>query len=265
MNIIESRLRTLLFFASAFLWTTLITVCGTVLLVLPRSITVHYLRMWASGTLWLLRVIGGITHEIRGVEHLQELWNSSRPALFLCGHQSAWETIVFHLLVRDPCFFMKRELMRIPFYGWLAWKVGMISIARDRSASTLKRLLKHRFPLAIKRMQRGQSAIFFPAGTRVPVGKRQELHLLVHKLYEQAGEHGFPTFIVALNSGACWPKKGNLHQGEISICIESIPSGLSKHEFAKELTAINTIQAYLPYGTHQEALRGIVFRTASHA
>ena len=265
MNSLKPRLRTLLFFASAFLWTALITIFGTVLLVLPRGITVHYLRMWASGTLWLLHVIGGITHEIRGVEHLQELWKDARPALFLCGHQSAWETIVFHLLVRDPCFFMKRELMRIPFYGWLAWKVGMISISRERDPATLKKFLKVHFPLALERMQRGQSAIFFPAGTRVPVGKHQELYPLVHKLYERTSALNLPTFIVALNSGACWPKNGDLQPGEIVLCIKPIPPHLGKKDFEKTIDTINTIQAFLPHGARQEALSGIVFRTESHA
>lgn len=269
MNFQTPRLRTLLFFASAFLWTVLITVCGTVLLILPRTFTVHYLRMWASVVLWLLRVVVGIRHEIRGAEHLQGLWNDSRPALFLCGHQSAWETVIFHLLVRDPCFFMKQELMRIPFYGWLAWKVGMISISRDRNPATLKRFIKVHFPRAIEHMQRGQSIIFFPAGTRVPVGKKQELHLLVHKLYEEAGKKGFPTYIVALNSGACWPKDGDLHPGEITLCVESIPARLNRDEFEKEIQGINTIQSFLPHGARQEALQealsGINLRNTSHA
>jgi 1-acyl-sn-glycerol-3-phosphate acyltransferase len=265
MNFLKPRLRTLLFFASAFLWTVLITVCGTVLLILPRIITVHYLRMWASVVIWLLRVVADIKHEIRGVEHLQELWKDSRPALFLCGHQSAWETIIFHLLVRDPCFFMKKELMRIPFYGWLAWKVGMISISRDRSTTTLRKLIDQCFPRALDLMKRGQSIIFFPAGTRVPVGQKQELHLFVHKLYERVSRGGFQTYVVALNSGACWPRDGDLHPGEITLCIESIPAGLKRVEFGKAIQGINTIQSFLPHGARQEELSGINFHKTSRA
>ncbi len=114
-------------------------------------------------------------------------------------------------------------------------------------------------------MQRGQSAIFFPAGTRVPVGKRQELYLLVHKLYEQTSKCNLPTFIVALNSGACWPKAGDLQPGKIVLCIEPIPPHLNKKDFEQTIEIINTIQAFLPHGARQEDLRGIVFRTASHA
>jgi hypothetical protein len=118
-------------------------------------------------------------------------------------------------------------------------------------------------------MRRGQSIIFFPAGTRVSVGRKQELHLFVHKLYENVSKGGFQTYVVALNSGACWPKDGDLHPGEITLCIESIPAGLNRDEFEKEIQGINTIQSFLPHGARQEALQevlsGIDTRNTSHA
>lgn len=244
-SILECWLRTVAFFTVALLWTTSITVCGTILLPLPRLVTVHYLRMWASVVLWLVRVIVGVSYEVRGTGHLRTLRIGDIPALFLCGHQSAWETIIFHLLVKDPCFFMKRELILIPFYGWLALKVGMISIKRDTGTKTLRKLLNNDFPLAITRMRRGQSVIFFPAGTRVPVGKNQELHTFVFALYKEVSAVGHPVYIGALNSGKCWPKKGPLRPGTITLMIHPMASGLSKNEFTARLGAINTLQDYL--------------------
>ena len=38
----------------------------------------------------------------------------------------------------DTCFVMKQELMRLPFFGWYAWKTGMIAVDRAAHAKALK-------------------------------------------------------------------------------------------------------------------------------
>lgn len=258
MNTVVLSMRSFAFFAAAFVWTALITVCGTVLLPFRREIAVTYLEYWARGIFLLLRTIVGITYEIRGQEHLDRLRNEKRPTLFVCGHQSAWETIAFHLLVRDPCFFMKQELSRIPFYGWLAQKVGMISIDRGKGSIPVKRLVDVHFPTAIERMRRGQHIIYFPAGTRVPVGKKQVLHPLVFRLYERTRElEHAQTMLVALNSGLCWPRTGPLRPGKITVCLTVVPNGLNRKDFLDHIAEINAIQSFLPGGRCSTVLQDL--------
>ena len=37
---------------------------------------------------------------------------------------SMWDTIALYLLLDDPTVVVKRELLRVPFYGWYIWKAA---------------------------------------------------------------------------------------------------------------------------------------------
>ena len=62
-------------------------------------------------SLVLLKIIVGITHEVRGLENLKKDFY-----LISSKHQSTWETIAFWVLTEEPIYFLKRELLFIPFF-----------------------------------------------------------------------------------------------------------------------------------------------------
>ena len=66
-----------------------------------------------------------------GREHLPKA-----PSVILAKHQSAWDTMIFHTLSPDPAYVMKKELLFVPFYGWLAYKQGNIPVDRKGGASS---------------------------------------------------------------------------------------------------------------------------------
>ena len=52
---------------------------------------------------------------------------------------SMWDTLALYIVLDDPGIVLKRELLRIPFYGWYLWKAAAISIDRGAGADALIR------------------------------------------------------------------------------------------------------------------------------
>jgi len=118
-----TALRSLLFNVFFYGWTTFCVIVGLPLLLGPR-IAVYYLgRLWVRPVLAALAVLCGLTYEVRGREHLPE-----GAVLIAAKHQSAWDTIIFSVLLWDHSFVLKRELMRIPFFGFFLARAGLIPV-----------------------------------------------------------------------------------------------------------------------------------------
>ena len=107
------RIRSALFNLLFFGFTALVVVFGLPLLAFHPDVMHRYLRGWAWGSLWLLRVICGIRLRVTGAENLP----LDGPALIAAQHQSAFDTVVWHALLPRPAYVMKEELLRIPRLG----------------------------------------------------------------------------------------------------------------------------------------------------
>lgn len=92
--------------------------------------------IWTNGIIFLLRTICGLRLEIRGEENLP-----IGAAVIACKHQSAFETMIFHRITRDPAVILKKELLNIPVYGWYCRKTKMIAVDRKGQAAALKSML----------------------------------------------------------------------------------------------------------------------------
>src|SRR5437868_12501245 len=92
-------------------------------LVLPRRVMVHASRLWSRAVFFGLRWICGLDYEVRGTP-------PKGAVLIASKHMSMWDTMGLYLTVWDPATVLKRELTRIPFYGWYIRKAGVISIDR---------------------------------------------------------------------------------------------------------------------------------------
>src|ERR1700748_717750 len=90
---------------------------------LPRRVLLGAVKAWARSNLFLMRHVAGITCEIRGRENIPP-----GPVLVACKHQSVWDTFALFLVFEDPCYVLKRELMWLPLFGWLAAKQRMIAV-----------------------------------------------------------------------------------------------------------------------------------------
>lgn len=219
-------LRSLLF--AAYFWT--LTAAMTVLylptlVVGPRSVIVRGMRLWAGLTLRGLALIAGTRVEVRGRAHIP-----AGGALVASKHMSAWETIMFHLLLEDPALIMKRALLYIPLYGQYAMRVRMIVVDRQGHARTLRRMIAD----ARARLDEGRQIVIFPEGTRTPPGAPPDYKPGVAALYGQLGVACVP---VAHNSGLYWEPRGLLRRPG-TIVIEFLPPiapGLNRAAFMAAL------------------------------
>lgn len=217
-------LRSLLFMFLAVPWTMLF---GSVLLVagmvplLARFRAIWYYR---RGMMWLFRRILGITHELHGCENLP-----AEPAVILAKHQSAWETFALQDLVpeRTYCVFvLKKELLRMPFFGWGLAALQMISIDRAAGREALNQVVEQ----GIDRLARGFWIIIFPEGTRVLPGETRRYKSGGAYLAAQAGAKVVP---VAHNAGEFWPRRGFVKRpGRVVVSIGPAidATGLSQEE-----------------------------------
>uniref|UniRef100_UPI0034554B81 lysophospholipid acyltransferase family protein n=1 Tax=Thiobacillus sp. TaxID=924 RepID=UPI0034554B81 len=70
------------------------------------------ITLWNRFVVKAAALICGIRFEIRGRENLPD-----RPVIVMAKHQSAWETIALPILLPPQAMVLKKELLRIPFFG----------------------------------------------------------------------------------------------------------------------------------------------------
>lgn len=180
-------------------------------------------KKWSQSILFFLRIFHKINYEIIGLENIPQT-----PCIIACKHESMWETVVFHLICKHPAYIYKKELLKVPFYGWYVKKMTGIKVDRQGGASALKDMIKQTKSCLAK----GHNVIIFPQGTRVPP------HASVAEYPYQVGiaalylAANVPIVPVALNSGKFWGKSMLIRKkGKITLkFLEPIQPSLSKKE-----------------------------------
>lgn len=219
-------LRSLLFNIAWLSWTVLCSLLFVPLLVLPKGAMKRAARMWTRGILILGRLIAGIRYEVRGLENLP----ADGRCIVAAKHQSAWDTFIFHSILADPVYILKKELLRIPFVGWYMWKAAQIGIDRSTGAKALKFMVKAANEAASEQRQ----LVIFPEGTRTPPGDSRPYKPGITALYSRLD---LPVVPVALNSGLCWARQAFMkYPGTIVVeFLEPIPPGMDKRLFMNTL------------------------------
>ncbi|MBY0431799.1 MAG: 1-acyl-sn-glycerol-3-phosphate acyltransferase [Rhodospirillales bacterium] len=222
MTVLRSALYQIAFLA----WTLVLGILYLPVLMSPRPVALVAARIWIHGTLAMVRIILGIRWEIRGRDNLPP-----GPVVIAAKHQSAWDTLIFHALVPDPAYVLKKELLILPVVGWFLWKTDMVAIDRKAGIKALKFMAEHaKLALANRRQ-----VIIFPEGTRTAVGAALPYHSGVAMLYGL----GVPVVPVALNSGLLWPRDAFLRRaGKVILeILPAMPEGLDRKAFVRELQA----------------------------
>ncbi|MBK8175867.1 MAG: 1-acyl-sn-glycerol-3-phosphate acyltransferase [Rhodospirillales bacterium] len=239
--------RSAAFAVLALLWTTALCIAFVPFLATPRRHTQRAAAVWCRGLITLVRWCCNIDWQVDGRENLPR-----GAALLAAKHQSAWETLIFYILLDDPVFVLKRELLNVPLLGWYLKKTGNIAIDRSAGFRAMKTLL----PGVEAALAEGAQVIVFPEGTRSPPGVHTPYHPGIAALYARMN---VPVTPVALNSGLFWGRKRFLKfPGTITIeFLPPIPPGLERAGFLGELELqieeASTRLCALPYGTAASA------------
>ena len=197
-------------------------------ILLPCRYLLGVLRAYARSSLSLLRIVCGTQVEWRGREKLPQ-----GAFIVACKHQSVWETFALFALLRDPTYVLKRELMWIPLFGWLATKARMIPVDRGARASALARMTV----LARREIARSRQIVIFPEGTRRPPDATPRYLPGVAHLYAETGLSCVP---IALNSGLYWPRRSlRRYPGKVLVeVLDPIPPGLGRRDFLLHLQRV---------------------------
>lgn len=219
-------IRSLLYVALFYLWTALVAVVCTPILLGPSSWTLAMFHLWGRGVVRLL-VVCGVRVEVRGREHIP-----TGPALVAPKHQCMLDVFAQFTWLPASVFVMKKELNWIPWFGWYAAKVGTIDIDRGAGASALKQMVREAKAL----FARGRQVVIFPEGHRGEPGIAGEYKPGVAALYR---ELAVPVHPVATNSGVHWPAHGLIRRPGTIVFeyLEPIPPGLKRAEFMRMLEA----------------------------
>lgn len=201
------------------------------LTVIPWGFTLVLISIWVRGTplwwfavnwmrvvIWGSRVILGIQVRVTGMENLPV--GETSPAILLSKHQSTLETLLLPTLMPHPlAYVFKKELLKIPFFGWSMARLDMIHIDRAARARSFLKVVAQGKLLAA----RGVWIIMFPEGTRIERGEQG--------VYQPAGarlaiETGAPVIPIAVTSAKCWPRKAFIkYPGVVDVSIgKPIPS-----------------------------------------
>ena len=167
-----------------------------------------WLRTAVKGGTWIL----GIHNRVQGMENLPK--GATDPAVLLVKHQSTWETFVMPAIMPHPlAYVFKKELLRVPFFGWAMGRLDMIHIDRSQRARAFAKVVQQGRRL----MQQGVWVIMFPEGTRIPRGQVGDYKTGGTRLAIAAG---VPVIPIAVTSGRCWPSKAFIKRpGVVDISI----------------------------------------------
>ncbi|MDA1089862.1 MAG: lysophospholipid acyltransferase family protein [Proteobacteria bacterium] len=191
----------------------------------PRRWSQGVVRGWTKGGRVLLKVIVGLGVEFRGLDNLPQ-----GPCVIVSKHQSAWDTFAFYILADDPNYVLKKELTRVPFWGWCALSCGAISVDRAGGGAALKGLLRD----TQDRLGKGRQVVIFPEGTRTAPGTKLDYFPGIAAI---DGHTDVPIVPVALNSGLFWGR-GSFVKKPGVITIEVLPvmaKGLKRRQFMEDL------------------------------
>ena len=212
-----------------FFYFGVISVCIFFLpaLILPQKIILYGGKILGFWSKFCLEIFLSTKIIVKGKEKILD----SEKFFIASAHQSQFETFFLQTLFNSPVFILKKELLKIPFFGWHLKKIGSISIDRNKitkeNLSFLDQIKKHK-------NNSNRPIIIFPQSTRVNVLDRSPFKKGVKRIYEELNIYCQP---VALNSGSTWPKNGKLEPNKtltVSI-LDPISPGMNSDEFINKL------------------------------
>jgi len=177
----------------------------------PFSFATRYQFMhhWARFCLVWVKWTCGIKYTVHGADNI----NSQNTGLILARHESAWETLAFQEIFPRQAYVLKRELLKIPFFGWGMALLNPIAIDRSAGRKALNQMLKE----GTERLEQGDWVVVFPEGTRMPAGELGKINVGGAMLAAKAKK---PVYLVAHNAGSFWPKNSFIKKpGNIDVYI----------------------------------------------
>ena len=196
-------------------------------LLLPQKITLFGGKLMGYWSQYCLKIILSTNIIVKGKDNMI----NDKKFFIACSHQSMFETFFLQTVFNSPVFILKKELTKIPVFGWYLKKIGSISVKRDKITRDNLNFFED---ISETIQNSGRPIVIFPQGTRVLPEDRPPFKKGASRIYEKLNIFCQP---IAINSGYVWPKNGIKKTNKvITISIlEPIKPGLKKEEFLQVL------------------------------
>ena len=219
--------RSLFFNIFLYLGIALASVVASLFLFFKDKYVLFLGRFLSHYVIWILKIFLNTKIEFKGLENLKK----HEKFFVASAHQSMFETFALQIVINGPIFILKKELTKIPFFGWGLKKIGAIVIVRN---TVTKENLNFFDRVKESVNKSNRPLLIFPQGTRVKYKERVPFKKGVGRIYQTLE---MPCVPVALNSGKVWPKNSfNKYPGKITISfLNPILPGLEKEKFIERL------------------------------
>ena len=220
-------IRNFLFSFFFFMGIILISIIFIPSFFLPQKIVLFGGKVMGYWSAFCLRFFLSTKIIVKGRENII----TDKKFFIASSHQSMFETFYLQTIFNSPVFILKKELLKIPIFGWYLKKIGSISIVRNK---TTKNNLGFYDEISELINKSDRPLIIFPQGTRLSPEDRSPFKKGASKIYDKLKIKCQP---VAINSGYTWPKFG-LKKTNLNLTIsilKPIEKGMNKEEFLKIL------------------------------
>ena len=190
-------------------------------LMLPQYVVTLGGKFLGYWTAFCLKYIMSTKIEVRGIENISR----NQKYFVASSHQSIFETFFLQTIFDKPVFILKKELTKIPLFGWYLKKMGCISIDRNKIS---KENLNFSDEVGKVINNTDKILIIFPQGTRKSFDDRSKFKKGFSRIYNDLNIACLP---VAINSGKVWPKHGKLIPNQkFTVSILNIfPPGIEQN------------------------------------
>ena len=172
--------------------------------------------IWSKSIVWA----AGAKIELHGLDKI----DFNKSYVFAGNHQSHIDVVaVFSILPLTVRYIAKKELFRIPLFGWAMSAAGTIKVDRSNREKAIKSI-----ETAGETIKKGVSVILFPEGTRSPDG---EIHAFKKGAFVLASKSSVPVVPISISGTRNILKKHSLRltPGKVKIVI-SDPIDSSKYK-----------------------------------
>ncbi len=205
------------------------TLMAVVAAILPgRQATAWIIRRYVRRMVQAMRLLAGITIQVRGKERLP-----AGAFIIASKHQSWGDGFATYDQFDDLAFVTGDHLEKFPLLGTVLRKLGAI-VVNNCGGREARNSLKQSGATA---HAEGRRILIYPEGNLAKVGEKFRYRSGVWHMYR---DFDMPVVPLASNLGLFWPQdEYRKHPGTATLeFLDPIPTGLDKEEFLARLEAV---------------------------
>lgn len=172
------------------LHTFICSIFAMIFSLIDRSHTLYFKlsKYFSGGILWL----SGIKLDVKGLEN----FDRNKTYVFVSNHSSQYDIVTLQKIIPNRmAMIFKKELAKIPFFGWQLKMGPYVMIDRENYEKAMKSIEE-----AKEKMQKQNiSIVVFAEGTRSKTGEIQPFKRGAFRLATKVGYPIIPTTVVGSN------------------------------------------------------------------